>query len=111
MLGLIEIAVNQEFIIVNFSRNVREQLPRKKPNVVAYFFILFLQGYPFMESLTENRLLLYSLLVSGFSVVALVSGFIPDVARQFEIVEFPPDVSYTLPLFLGDHKWPIFFFV
>ncbi|CAN7975117.1 unnamed protein product, partial [Ixodes persulcatus] len=54
-------------------------------------FAINYRGYPFMESLTENRPLLYSLLISGLSVVSLVAGIMPDVARQFEIVHFPRD--------------------
>uniref|UniRef100_A0A131XZR5 Endoplasmic reticulum transmembrane helix translocase n=2 Tax=Ixodes ricinus TaxID=34613 RepID=A0A131XZR5_IXORI len=56
-------------------------------------FAINYRGYPFMESLTENRPLLYSLLISGLSVVSLVAGIMPDVARQFEIVHFPRDMQ------------------
>ncbi|CAN7992811.1 unnamed protein product [Ixodes hexagonus] len=56
-------------------------------------FAINYRGYPFMESLTENRPLLYSLLISGLSVVSLVAGIMPDVARQFEIVDFPRDMQ------------------
>jgi type II secretory pathway component PulF len=56
-----------------------------------------LQGRPFMESLTENRALLYSLLGSGGAVLALAMGLVPDFASQFEIVDFPPEVTEFLP--------------
>jgi manganese-transporting P-type ATPase len=46
-----------------------------------------------MESLTENRALLYSLLGSGGAVLALAMGLVPDFASQFEIVDFPPEVT------------------
>jgi cation-transporting ATPase 13A1 len=45
-----------------------------------------------MESLSENRALLYSLLGSGMAVLALAMGLLPDLALQFEIVDFPPEV-------------------
>ncbi|XP_049519689.1 endoplasmic reticulum transmembrane helix translocase [Dermacentor silvarum] len=56
-------------------------------------FAINYRGYPFMERLSENKPLLYSLLISGVSVVALVAGVAPDVAKQFEIVQFPGDMQ------------------
>lgn len=53
---------------------------------------LFFQGHPFMESLLENKALLYSLLGSGSVVLALAVGIVPEFAQQFEIVDFPPEV-------------------
>ena len=55
-----------------------------------------MQGQPFMESLRDNKPLLYSLIFSIVAVFGLVSGVVPDVSAQFEIVEFTPDVSQTL---------------
>lgn len=51
------------------------------------------QGEPFMEGLRDNKPLLYSILVSGGTVLALAAGIIPDLSTAFEIVYFPPDVS------------------
>lgn len=51
------------------------------------------QGHPFMESLAENKPLLYSVMASGGAILALAMGIVPDIANQFEIVDFPPDVS------------------
>ena len=48
-----------------------------------------------MESLQENRALLYSLLGSGSVVFALALGIFPDFAHQFEIVDFPTEVSIS----------------
>lgn len=45
-----------------------------------------------MESLRENRALLYSLLVSGTVIAALASGLLPDVSKHFELVEFETEV-------------------
>ncbi|XP_077506976.1 endoplasmic reticulum transmembrane helix translocase isoform X2 [Amblyomma americanum] len=59
-------------------------------------FAINYRGYPFMESLSENKPLLYSLLISGTSVIALVIGIAPDVAKQFEIVPFPADMQQIL---------------
>lgn len=45
-----------------------------------------------MESLLQNKSLLYSLI--GIAAVILgLCGFLPELAAQFEIVEFPSDVS------------------
>ncbi|XP_064457575.1 endoplasmic reticulum transmembrane helix translocase-like [Ornithodoros turicata] len=59
-------------------------------------FAINYRGQPFMESLQENKALLYSLLISGLSIVCLVTGVIPDVAKQFEIVEFPSEMQMII---------------
>ena len=46
-----------------------------------------------MESLTENKPLLYSIFGSFLAVAALVTGLLPDLSAQFGIVDFPLDVS------------------
>lgn len=48
-----------------------------------------------MEGLTENKPLLYSLMMAGGAIIALASGLLPDVAHQFEIVEFTTEVRIT----------------
>jgi hypothetical protein len=55
--------------------------------------IIMFQGQPFMEGLLKNKFLLYSLLSSTAAIFALALGVIPDIALQFEIVDFPVDVS------------------
>ena len=54
------------------------------------------QGHPFMESLLDNRALLYSLLASAGFLVCMVTGFVPEINQQFEIVSFPPKVITSL---------------
>lgn len=49
-----------------------------------------------MESLTQNKALLYSIIGSSGTVLALALGIVPDLAHQFEIIDFPPDVSILL---------------
>lgn len=46
-----------------------------------------------MESLQENRPLFYSIFISMGALICLLTGLFPDVSNQFEIVEFPTDVS------------------
>ncbi|KYQ50837.1 putative cation-transporting ATPase 13A1 [Trachymyrmex zeteki] len=59
-------------------------------------FAINYRGQPFMESLTQNRTLLFSL-VGNFAVILLLPcGFLPDFAVQFEIVDFPNQFRTTL---------------
>ncbi len=51
------------------------------------------KGRPFMESLRENRPLLYSILFSAGAVFVLVARLSPDTCDQFQIVEIPDDVN------------------
>lgn len=46
-----------------------------------------------MESLSENKALLYSVVGSSLCILGLAGGFLPTISAQFEIVEFPDDVS------------------
>ncbi|VDN02745.1 unnamed protein product [Thelazia callipaeda] len=55
---------------------------------VATFAVNY-RGRPFMESLLENRSMLYSLLVSGSAVFVLASGIFPELTEKFELVELP----------------------
>jgi len=50
-------------------------------------FAVNYKGQPFMESLFENKPLLYSLIGSGVSILCLASGALPDVANYFQLVE------------------------
>lgn len=45
-----------------------------------------------MESLTQNKPLLYSIAIAGGTVFALALGIVPELAAQFEIIAFPPEV-------------------
>ncbi|KAK3854496.1 hypothetical protein Pcinc_039026 [Petrolisthes cinctipes] len=59
-------------------------------------FAINYRGRPYMEGLTENRALLYSLVGSGGLVLSLALGLLPDLAAQFEIVDFPPQYRLML---------------
>lgn len=87
------------------SMTEEEQEQLFKPNIVnstVYIISMALQiatfainyrGMPFMESLRQNKALMYSIVGSGGTVLALALGLVPELAAQFEIIEFPPDVS------------------
>ena len=45
-----------------------------------------------MESLRENKALLYSLSGTGAFIFILAIGWIPELSEQFGIIDFPPEV-------------------
>ena len=49
-----------------------------------------------MESLTENKPLFYSTVISLTALFTLLMGFLPDLSKQFDIVEFPAEVLLCL---------------
>lgn len=54
-------------------------------------FAVNYRGHPFIESLLENKALLYSLMCSGGAVFSLASGFMPEMSEKFELVPLPTD--------------------
>uniref|UniRef100_A0A1I8AK79 Cation-transporting ATPase n=1 Tax=Steinernema glaseri TaxID=37863 RepID=A0A1I8AK79_9BILA len=62
---------------------------------VATFAVNY-RGRPFMESLSENRPMLYSVLFSGSAVFLLASGVSPEMTTQFELVELPSEMRNIL---------------
>ncbi|GAB1606814.1 manganese-transporting ATPase 13A1 [Argonauta hians] len=62
---------------------------------VSTFFVNY-TGEPFMEGLKDNKPLLYSLLVSGSTVLLLASGLFPQMLDMFQLVELPTDFCQTL---------------
>ncbi|KAG5897443.1 hypothetical protein JTB14_002704 [Gonioctena quinquepunctata] len=62
---------------------------------IATFAINY-RGNPYMESLKQNKALLYSILGSGGVVLALTLGIVPELSAQFEIIDFPPDFRIIL---------------
>ncbi|XP_045768267.1 endoplasmic reticulum transmembrane helix translocase [Maniola jurtina] len=59
-------------------------------------FAINYRGEPFMEGLKDNKPLLFSVLLSGGTVLALATGAVPDLTNAFEIVYFPPDYRVIL---------------
>lgn len=63
-------------------------------------FAVNYKGHPFMESLRENRLLMYSILASSGVVLCLALNLIPDLQSAFQIIDFPNDVSLRFELLI-----------
>ncbi|VDM68835.1 unnamed protein product [Strongylus vulgaris] len=59
-------------------------------------FAVNYRGRPFMESLIENRAMLYSILISGGSVFMLATGASADAMKQFELVVLPSELRNIL---------------
>ncbi|CAB1341455.1 unnamed protein product [Coregonus sp. 'balchen'] len=55
-------------------------------------FAINYKGHPFMESLSENRPLLWSIALSGLAIVGLLSGSSPEFNEQFALVDIPTEV-------------------
>jgi cation-transporting ATPase 13A1 len=54
------------------------------------------KGHPFMESLKENKALLYSIIFSASAAIALALGTLPDLNTQFQIIDFPSEFRTIL---------------
>ncbi|KAG7259629.1 hypothetical protein CRUP_036753 [Coryphaenoides rupestris] len=59
-------------------------------------FAINYKGHPFMESLSENRPLLWSIALSGLAIVGLLSGSSPEFNEQFALVEIPMDFKLVI---------------
>ncbi|XP_046827125.1 endoplasmic reticulum transmembrane helix translocase isoform X2 [Vespa crabro] len=97
--------VNQNVSIDSSNNNEDKPFEANLINSTVYIIAMALQistfainyrGQPFMESLTQNKSLLYSLLGSSAVVLSLACGILPDVASQLEIVDFPNDFRRVL---------------
>ncbi|CEF67827.1 Cation-transporting P-type ATPase family and Cation-transporting P-type ATPase, subfamily V and P-type ATPase, A domain and HAD-like domain and P-type ATPase, cytoplasmic domain N-containing protein [Strongyloides ratti] len=63
-------------------------------------FIVNYRGRPFMESLIENKPLLYSIIAATSVVFTLASNAAPDMTNYFELVQFPDDFRNKLIIVL-----------
>ncbi|NXF39751.1 AT131 ATPase, partial [Nyctibius bracteatus] len=53
-------------------------------------------GHPFMESLQENKPLLWSIVLSGLAIVGLLTGSSPEFNEQFGLVEIPAEFKMVI---------------
>ena len=49
-----------------------------------------------MESLWENKALLYALSGTASFILILALGWLPELDEQFGIIEFPPEVRLMI---------------
>jgi cation-transporting ATPase 13A1 len=59
-------------------------------------FAVNYKGHPFMVSLTDNKPLFYSLLVTSAVILSLAAGVVSDFSQWLEIVEFPNEFQVKL---------------
>uniref|UniRef100_UPI00398F3826 endoplasmic reticulum transmembrane helix translocase n=1 Tax=Pristiophorus japonicus TaxID=55135 RepID=UPI00398F3826 len=59
-------------------------------------FAINYKGHPFMESLRENKPLLWSIVVSGLAIVGLLVGSSPEFNQQFGLVEIPTQLKTVI---------------
>ncbi|XP_051627800.1 endoplasmic reticulum transmembrane helix translocase [Manacus candei] len=59
-------------------------------------FAINYKGHPFMESLQENKPLLWSIVLSGMAIVGLLSGSSPEFNEQFGLVEIPTEFKLVI---------------
>lgn len=59
-------------------------------------FAINYKGHPFMESLSENRPLLWSIALSGLAIVGLLTGSSPEFNEQFSLVDIPTEFKLII---------------
>ncbi|XP_067876984.1 manganese-transporting ATPase 13A1 [Heterodontus francisci] len=59
-------------------------------------FAINYKGHPFMESLRENKPLLWSIVISGLAIVGLLTGSSPEFNEQFGLVEIPTELKIVI---------------
>ncbi|XP_062846898.1 manganese-transporting ATPase 13A1 [Trichomycterus rosablanca] len=59
-------------------------------------FAINYKGHPFMESLTENRPLLWSIAFSGLAIMGLLTGSSPEFNEQFALVDIPTEFKLVI---------------
>uniref|UniRef100_A0A671R4K7 Endoplasmic reticulum transmembrane helix translocase n=1 Tax=Sinocyclocheilus anshuiensis TaxID=1608454 RepID=A0A671R4K7_9TELE len=59
-------------------------------------FAINYKGHPFMESLTENQPLLWSIGISGLAIVGLLMGSSPEFNEQFALVDIPTEFKLII---------------
>lgn len=74
-------------------------------------FVVNLQGRPFMTGLTENRPLLWSLVVTFILTFMFASESVPGLNKYFQLVPFPDEIfrDYILKILMLDVASSFFF--
>ncbi|XP_048473735.1 manganese-transporting ATPase 13A1 [Rhincodon typus] len=59
-------------------------------------FAINYKGHPFMESLQENKPLLWSIVISGLAILGLLTGSSSEFNEQFGLVEIPIELKIVI---------------
>ncbi|NXN95682.1 AT131 ATPase, partial [Rhinopomastus cyanomelas] len=59
-------------------------------------FAINYKGHPFMESLQENKPLLWSIILSALAIAGLLTGSSPEFNEQFGLVEIPTEFKVVI---------------
>uniref|UniRef100_A0A663N5F0 Endoplasmic reticulum transmembrane helix translocase n=1 Tax=Athene cunicularia TaxID=194338 RepID=A0A663N5F0_ATHCN len=59
-------------------------------------FVINYKGHPFMESLRENKPLLWSIILSGLAIGGLLTSSSPEFNEQFGLVEIPTEFKMVI---------------
>ncbi|XP_053319363.1 endoplasmic reticulum transmembrane helix translocase [Spea bombifrons] len=59
-------------------------------------FAINYKGHPFMESLRENKPLLWSIIISALAIMGLLSGSSPEFNEQFGLVDIPVEFKMVI---------------
>ncbi|XP_072347332.1 endoplasmic reticulum transmembrane helix translocase [Scyliorhinus torazame] len=59
-------------------------------------FAINYKGHPFMESLRENKPLLWSIVISGLAILGLLTGSSAEFNEQFGLVEIPTELKVVI---------------
>uniref|UniRef100_A0A8C3XMS7 ATPase 13A1 n=1 Tax=Chelydra serpentina TaxID=8475 RepID=A0A8C3XMS7_CHESE len=59
-------------------------------------FTINYKGHPFMESLRENKPLLWSIILSGLAILGLLTGSSPEFSEKFGLVEIPMEFKIVI---------------
>ncbi|XP_043940713.1 endoplasmic reticulum transmembrane helix translocase [Protopterus annectens] len=59
-------------------------------------FAINYKGHPFMESLRENKPLLWSIVLSGLAIIMLLTGSSPEFNEQFALVDIPVEFKLVI---------------
>lgn len=90
---------------LNIDMTEDEKSKEFEPNIInstVYLICMGLQvstfavnykGHPYMESLRENKMLMYSIMASSGVVLSLALNLVSDLQSTFQIIDFPDDVS------------------
>ncbi|NWI69191.1 AT131 ATPase, partial [Todus mexicanus] len=89
---IMSMAMQMATFAINYKARPRSTTA---PGCRRFLRVVF-QGHPFMESLQENKPLLWSIILSGLAIVGLLTGSSPEFNEQFGLVEIPTEFKVVI---------------